>query len=114
MLATHSIGTQSYKSLFGTGWREASDRIWVVIFRNFISKLNEEKDQNYLKIQSWLGLATGLLLFVISISESLIVFYDEIDLFFNTELLKVKQGESKASVNEIYAIIKTTFPQLQK
>jgi uncharacterized iron-regulated membrane protein len=65
------------------------------------------------KIHSWLGLCTGLLLLVISLSGSVLVFYEEIDLSLNPELIKVKVLSEKISLNKVYATVKEHYPEAE-
>jgi uncharacterized iron-regulated membrane protein len=65
------------------------------------------------QIHSWIGLITGLLLLVISLSGSLLVFYEEIDHLLNPALLTVEPQAEKVSLNEIYSTIRRQYPQAE-
>ena len=61
-------------------------------------------------IHSILGLITGTLLLVISLSGSILVFSDEIDRYLNPPLLKVAVETKKVSLDSIYKDAKLLFP----
>ena len=62
------------------------------------------------KIHSILGLVTGVLILVISISGSILVFSEEIDHALNTEIVHVQPGTSKASLDTIFTKASGDFP----
>ncbi len=59
---------------------------------------------------SVLGLITGALLLVISLSGSVLVFSKEIDQQINPALLKVAVGKEKAPLDNIYSQARSVFP----
>lgn len=59
---------------------------------------------------SILGLITGALLLVVSLSGSIMVFSQEIDHQLNPTLLKVAVGNKKASLDSIYNNARSIFP----
>jgi uncharacterized iron-regulated membrane protein len=65
------------------------------------------------KIHSLIGLFVGLLLLVISLSGSMLVFYEEIDLYLNPELLKVEARSEKVSLNKVYITIQEHYPEAE-
>lgn len=70
--------------------------------------------QTIYKIHSWVGLLIGLLLLLISLSGSLLVFYEEIDHALNPALLRVKEGGHKLPLNQVYANAKQRFPEAEQ
>jgi uncharacterized iron-regulated membrane protein len=65
------------------------------------------------KLHSLIGLFTGLLLLVISLSGSALVFHEEMDATLNPELLKVKVLSEKVPLNKVYATVKERYPEAQ-
>ncbi|HEX8378586.1 MAG TPA: PepSY-associated TM helix domain-containing protein, partial [Pedobacter sp.] len=61
-------------------------------------------------IHSILGLITGILLLVISLSGCILVFHEEIDKALNPPLLCVKPGQHKTSLDKIFKSASHQFP----
>ncbi len=55
-----------------------------------------------------------MLLLLISLSGSLLVFYEEIDYALNPELLLVKEGDHKVPLNQVYTRAKERFPEAEQ
>lgn len=68
------------------------------------------KGRKIFAFHSILGLITGVLLLVISLSGSIMVFSQEIDDQLNPALLKVAVGDKKASLDSIYSNARSIFP----
>lgn len=58
------------------------------------------------KIHSWLGLYCGIFIAFLSITGALAVFKNEIDVFFNKELLRVEPQEERLSYDRLYERLK--------
>ena len=59
----------------------------------------------------WLGLVSGLLLVVISLSGSALVFHEEIDRALFPELHVVEQGEERLPLDELYETARAAYPE---
>lgn len=64
------------------------------------------------KIHSFLGLISGVFLFVLGISGSILVFMEEIDQWANKELYAVAVREHKLPLDQIYTSIVRTYPTI--
>jgi uncharacterized iron-regulated membrane protein len=65
------------------------------------------------QIHSLLGLVTGALLLVISLSGSVLVFHDEIDQALNPELLTVPVAGQRLPLNGLYAQAASQYPRAE-
>jgi uncharacterized iron-regulated membrane protein len=65
------------------------------------------------KLHSWIGLFTGLSLLVISLSGSLLVFYEEIDHAFNPDLLRVEVLSEKVPLDQVYTTVRNRYPEAE-
>ncbi|WP_207531843.1 PepSY-associated TM helix domain-containing protein [Desertivirga arenae] len=68
------------------------------------------KGRKLFALHSILGLITGVLLLVISLSGSILVFSDEIDHALNTDILKVTPRHEKVSLDSAYRTALKSFP----
>lgn len=63
------------------------------------------------KIHLWLGLASGLIVFVVALTGSVLVFEEELELLFHRKQLKVEQVlPQRKSYDELAAIVQSTYP----
>ena len=68
-----------------------------------LSRLKTRR-KNWLAMHLWLGLSLGLLLSIYGVTGSILVFYEEIDEWLNSELLIVKPPEHSAAYRPLAAI----------
>ncbi|WP_044199977.1 PepSY-associated TM helix domain-containing protein [Dyadobacter tibetensis] len=67
------------------------------------------------KWHSWLGLFTGIFLFLLGLSGSVLVFKTELDEFFNHDLLKISpldNGREQGTLKKCYDTIVSRYPNL--
>jgi uncharacterized iron-regulated membrane protein len=63
------------------------------------------------KIHLWLGLASGLIVFVVALTGSILVFEEELELLFHRKQLKVGQVLShRKSYDELATVVKVAYP----
>jgi uncharacterized iron-regulated membrane protein len=63
------------------------------------------------KIHLWLGFASGLIVFVVALTGSILVFEDELELLFNSKKLKVEQVMSqRKSYDDLASIVQASYP----
>lgn len=66
------------------------------------------------KVHLWLGLASGLIVFVVALSGSILVFEEEMELLFHRKLLKVEEvKQQRKSYDEMAAIVQAAYPGKQ-
>ncbi|WP_166334980.1 PepSY-associated TM helix domain-containing protein [Sphingobacterium chungjuense] len=63
-------------------------------------------------LHSWMGMFTGVFLLLLGLSGSVLVFKEELDYAVNKELLNIKLGEKKHSLDDIYRMICERHPNL--
>ncbi|MCF7967310.1 MAG: PepSY domain-containing protein [Methylobacter tundripaludum] len=68
-----------------------------------LSRLKTRR-KNWLAMHLWLGLSLGLLLSIYGVTGSILVFYEEIDEWLNSELLIVRPPEHSAAYRPLAAI----------
>lgn len=61
-------------------------------------------------LHSWAGIVTGLLLFIVCLSGSVVVFKNEIDLWANPSLAQLPRSESPASLDTVLAQLQARYP----
>lgn len=62
------------------------------------------------KIHLWLGLASGLIVFIVALTGSILVFEDEIDQFINPEFYKVSEiGHQKKPIDYAITILREHY-----
>ncbi|MDP5200376.1 PepSY domain-containing protein [Flavobacterium sp. DG2-3] len=72
--------------------------------------MNKTLKKNIGLLHLWLGLASGLIVFIVALTGSILVFEDELDEFFNPEFYKVASiGEEKMPVDGIISDMKEDF-----
>lgn len=64
-------------------------------------------------IHQWLGLYTGLILLILSITGAAIVFADELDSSINGTVMKVTPGDNRVPLDVIVADLKNRYPEAQ-
>lgn len=63
------------------------------------------------KIHLWLGLASGLVVFIVALTGSILVFEEELELLFNRKQLVVKEVlTQRKSMDELAAIVQAAYP----
>jgi uncharacterized iron-regulated membrane protein len=63
------------------------------------------------KIHLWLGLASGLIVFIVALTGSILVFEEELELLFHRKQLKVEQVlPQRKTYDEMAAIVQAEFP----
>lgn len=76
--------------------------------------MNKTFKKNIGKLHLWLGLSSGLIVFIVALTGSILVFEEEIDEFFNPEFYKVAAiGDHKLPVDGIVLDIQKQF-QIKK
>jgi uncharacterized iron-regulated membrane protein len=64
-----------------------------------------------LALHSWSGIVTGLLLFVVCVSGSLVVFKHEIDLWANPQIARLPAAAEPVGVDRVLATLATAEPE---
>ncbi len=63
------------------------------------------------RVHLWLGLASGLIVFVVALTGSLLVFEEELELLFHSKQLVVKEvKEQRKNYDELAAIVQAAYP----
>ena len=72
--------------------------------------MNKTLKKNIGFLHLWLGLASGLIVFIVALTGSILVFEDELDEFFNPEFYKVASiGKEKLPVDAIISEVQKEF-----
>ncbi len=75
-----------------------------------IDLMNKTIKKSIGKIHLWLGLASGLVVFIVALTGSLLVFEEEIDSFLHPEFYKVKTiGTTKKPIDEAIKNLNNSF-----
>lgn len=61
-------------------------------------------------LHSWAGIVTGLLLFIVCFSGSVVVFKNEIDLWANPSLAQLPRSDKPASLDAVMVQLQTRYP----
>lgn len=61
-------------------------------------------------LHAWAGIVTGLLMFIVCFSGSVVVFKNEIDLWANPSLAKLPRSEKPASLDAVLGQLHTRYP----
>ncbi|WP_369764965.1 PepSY-associated TM helix domain-containing protein [Flavobacterium sp. WC2429] len=68
--------------------------------------MNKTLKKSMGKIHLWLGLSSGLIVFIVALTGSILVFEDEIDLFINPEFYKVAEiGNNKKPIDHTIMVL---------
>ncbi|MEZ0184428.1 PepSY-associated TM helix domain-containing protein [Flavobacterium oncorhynchi] len=72
--------------------------------------MNKTLKKNIGLLHLWLGLASGLIVFIVALTGSILVFEDELDEFINPEFYKVASvGKEKLPVDDIISEVQNEF-----
>lgn len=64
------------------------------------------------KVHLWLGLASGLIVFIVALTGSILVFEDELEMLFNRDKLVVeKVGVQRKSYDELATLVQQSYPE---